>query len=128
MNKGFNVRQTYRTPRERCRRIVFNREDVCWLCLRRVNKKLKPYKPASPELDEEDPIATLPFDLRATAACDPNKTHLVHRYCNQLKGKRKLKRGAFADDPPPLDGSKYHPKKIKGSHKERIKISTSRSW
>ena len=120
-----NWRYKKGSKRRKLRERVLHTEYVCWLCLRPVDKTLPPHLPASPELDERVPISKLPDNMKARAATTRDNCHLVHRYCNQSKGNKILPRGAFADDPPPLDGSKYRPAKMR---KGTEGIHTSLDW
>lgn len=111
--------------RRQLRERILATEDECWLCLRPVDKSLPPFLPASPEIDEDTPLGKLPDDMKVRAAISRENCHLTHRYCNQLKGDRILPKGAFALDPPPLDGTKYCPKE---SRSGTDSIETSVVW
>lgn len=58
---------------------IFAQYDNCGICGFAVNKKLGPYTPDSPELDEKIPVARggSPFDI--------NNLQLSHRKCNRAK-------------------------------------------
>ena len=84
--------------RRKVKRIVFARDDICWLCLEPVDKTLSKCTPRSPELDEEVPFS------KGGSSTDPNNVNLVHRACNLKKGNQILPRGAFAGHSPIHDG------------------------
>ena len=84
--------------RRKVKRIVFARDDICWLCLEPVDKTLPKCTPRSPELDEEVPFS------KGGSSTDPGNVNLVHRACNLKKGNRILPRGAFAGHSPIHDG------------------------
>lgn len=65
--------------RRQLRARIFAQTDVCAICGYAVNKKLEPYLPESPELDEKIPVARGgdPFDI--------NNLQLTHRKCNRAK-------------------------------------------
>ncbi len=85
--------------RRKVHNVVFQRDDVCWLCWEPVDKSLPKGRRDSPELDEDEPFS------KGGSATDPANVNLVHRACNQLKGNRKLPSGAFAGDSPAFGGS-----------------------
>lgn len=86
--------------RERLRRRLAEREDVCWLCLGArgpLDLSIPAGHPLSVEIDEEVPVS------KGGSPVDEGNCHLVHRACNLQKGARILPRGAFAaaDARPP---------------------------
>lgn len=100
---GHNPRRTNSKKRDRLRARVLYEENVCWLCGQRVNKKLPPGLPESPEVDEILPVSLGgdPYDRK--------NCRLAHRLCNQKRG-NKLPSQVIAK--PPTRGA----------------LKTSRAW
>ena len=58
---------------------IFSQQDNCAICGYAVDKRLGPYMPESPELDEKIPVA------RGGDPYDITNLQLTHRKCNRAK-------------------------------------------
>lgn len=65
--------------RKQLRARIFSQQDNCAICGYAVDKRLGPFTPESPELDEKIPIA------RGGDPYDINNLQLTHRKCNRAK-------------------------------------------